>query len=137
MENETNETMTLRLNLRIPKRTHRAIKSHCAKIGKNNKDWFLDAIVAAYESEIVNGDLKPPDPLSTQPIIGTIVFVACPLSSDSYLIGYVTQEWLDDEAHQQWLKKGLVHLSKGNAIKHAERMIAQSKHIGVSDGTNS
>ena len=55
MKDETEETMTLRLNLRVHKQIHRAIKSHCAKIGKNNKDWFLDAIVAAYENEIMKG----------------------------------------------------------------------------------
>lgn len=67
----------------------------------------------------ING-FEVPEPLRVVPAYGTQYFIV-----DLPLVGSLT--WTDSSDEYQWLKAGIIHLTRENAEKHLEALLSFTK----------
>lgn len=70
------------------------------------------------------GNISFPKPVSEPPELGTEYWIADP--SHGYYATTVPIFWNDDSQDRIYLKRGLVHVSRENAIEHAKALIKLS-----------
>ena len=73
---------------------------------------------------ITIGDVSFPKPESEPPELGTEYWIAEP--SYGYYATTIPIFWSDDSQDRIYLKRGLVHLTRENAIAHAKALIKLS-----------
>lgn len=63
------------------------------------------------------------EPLRIAPDIGTVIFLA----STNCTIGNNYANWVNNSVNFEWLKKGIVHLTRGAAQKHIDALLSFTK----------
>ena len=76
------------------------------------------------QERVTVGDVSFPKPESEPPELGTEYWIADP--SYRHYETPNTLTWVDDSTDHMFLKRGLIHLSRGSAVAHAKALIKLS-----------
>jgi hypothetical protein len=86
-------------------------------------EWAPELYYRRKPRTIKIGNIEVPEPLREAPATGTKVWVVAPIELPKPVDWFL---WANSEASQHWLQRGICHLTKEAALKHAEVLITLS-----------